>query len=49
MTFDETIDNINNHYDYDIDKYTVIDILEELKKRIHANKYIKSKGKGKLK
>lgn len=29
--FDEKIDMIKRNYDYDMDIYTVIDILEELK------------------
>lgn len=32
MTFDEAITNIDNSYDYNVDKYTVIDILENLRK-----------------
>lgn len=31
MTFDEAITDIDNNYDYSIDKYTVIDILENLR------------------
>lgn len=32
MTFSDAIDEINHSYDYSIDKYTVIDVLEELRK-----------------
>lgn len=32
MTFDEAINHIKHTYDYDIDIYTVIDIIEDLQK-----------------
>ncbi|MGB4824390.1 MAG: hypothetical protein WBP82_05705 [Leuconostoc mesenteroides] len=31
MTIDEAVINIDNSYDYNVDKYTVIDILENLR------------------